>query len=920
MSLTVTYTERAWAIDLIAHLKSLAHNSNRAIMDAGGEQSIHVDGGNLFPDVILFGDRATARILQGWELKMPDTKIDDRDLYLNAAKKAKALGLDSFVLWNVKCARLYVLKTYSRQFVCEKEWPRLNHIVDRASVRRHSEDWKELANTIVSDLNDLFENGAVEGRPFVEAYRTGGIQELILSNVEEVAHSLRNTADRDSSLRTKITLWWEKHKHEYIGKYTDRYDHLALANLSNWIGKLLFVHVLRSQLRRVRDLVKLDANTTPANALHIFLHLSKQCDFWTVFSDSVGLSIIPKKSWNQLLQFNNLLSDLRVESIDQRQLAEILEGATRTVVRKVRGQYATPPALAKLMAALALRNIAQDRSLDPCCGTGTITRAMLELKQKAGVSPQEAASTVFAGDLDPFAVQIATLSMVTPAFMNIPLRVFCKDAFNLSTDTELYFIDPTGGNNLGERLGSFNSIASNLPFISQQGRTYHTDSIEKVRELVGNGRRFLSGRSDISAYFPFALHSILNEDGRLVIIISNAWLSTDWGNTFFELISQYYRVRSIITSGAGRWFQNSKVVANVLFLEKRSIAPASNEDIDFIVLNRPLCEIADSSHAIEVARAQIETGCAHDDSMTIRAVSRRKVIRSNARGLSRNAHFVDCDWTEGLPQTRLSQFCRINRGERRGWDKMFYPAKGHGIESDYIRPVLKSPSTIQQYSVTALDEAFCCSLSIEELEERGHLGALRWIRHFEKEKNNVGHPLPSVLRKSGMWWYEMRSDGMADLVIPINFGERLFVAHTKPRAFVNQRFTRLNCLPGVDIELLMALLNSAISMFYIEGVGFGRGLGALDLSTGRFKALMHVLDPRVLDCSQKCAIKEAFRPLLSREIYKVVDELQSRDRQLFDNAVISAFGLSVDRERIYSSLKRLVAIRLAATEYFGDTT
>lgn len=73
------YNERSWAIDLIGHLKKLASLKNRIVRDAGGEQTIKGDGNSLFPDVLLFGDQATARILQGWELKMakPERKTNE---------------------------------------------------------------------------------------------------------------------------------------------------------------------------------------------------------------------------------------------------------------------------------------------------------------------------------------------------------------------------------------------------------------------------------------------------------------------------------------------------------------------------------------------------------------------------------------------------------------------------------------------------------------------------------------------------------------------------------------------------------------------------------------------------------------------------------------------------------------------------
>ncbi len=143
------YNERSWAIDLIAHIKTIVDANNRAIKNAGGEQTIRADGGSLFPDVLLFGDRSTAKILQGWELKMPDTSIDDITFHRDAARKARALGLNSFVLWNVTSARLYASETRATQYTCKKQWPTLDHIVDRESVQIYRNDWKQFAGKVL---------------------------------------------------------------------------------------------------------------------------------------------------------------------------------------------------------------------------------------------------------------------------------------------------------------------------------------------------------------------------------------------------------------------------------------------------------------------------------------------------------------------------------------------------------------------------------------------------------------------------------------------------------------------------------------------------------------------------------------------------------------------------------------------------
>mgnify|MGYP001002935945 CR=1 FL=1 len=164
-----TYNERSWAIDLIGHLKHLANRDNRSIKDAGAEQTIKAEGGSLFPDDLLFGDKATARILQGWELKMPDTGIDDAEFRENAETKARALGLDSFLLWNVSHAHLFVRDPRTDAYVRSQTWDDLADISTRTSVVRNRARWEELAGRIIGYLNDLFDRGTLQGRQFIDA-------------------------------------------------------------------------------------------------------------------------------------------------------------------------------------------------------------------------------------------------------------------------------------------------------------------------------------------------------------------------------------------------------------------------------------------------------------------------------------------------------------------------------------------------------------------------------------------------------------------------------------------------------------------------------------------------------------------------------------------------------------------------------
>lgn len=897
------YNERSWAIDLIGHLKHLASVNNRSIKDAGGEQTIAAEGGSLFPDVLLFGDRATARILQGWELKMPDTDIDDAEFRDNAETKARALGLDSFLLWNVSHAHLYVRNAATNAFVRSHAWNDLADITTRAVVMRNRARWEALAENIFSYLNDLFDRGALEGRQFIDAYRSGGVTSLIMENAGQVADALVEASRRDATLRAEMTLWWNRYQKEYASGTMEQV--LAQAVISNWIGKLLFGHILREKDARAQRVATIGDETTPDQALALFRQLSEDCNFWTIFSDSVGLTAVPSRVWEQLKQFNRLLSDLRVGSIDQGQLSGVLEATVEVAVRKLRGQYPTPIELARLLVHLCVRDTVDDRVLDPCCGSGTIARAAMEQKLAASVPPDRVAAAVFAGDQDPQAVQIATFALAKPSLMHIPLRIYRRDAFTLAPGTEIDFRNPTNGAVFTETLGQFQAITSNLPFVAQTGREQYGNALDRVVARMGpEGERF-TRRADVAAYLPFSFHPLLADRGRLGVIITNAWLGTDWGDAFYNLLGRYYDLQCVVTSGAGRWFQNSEVVTNILVMEKKASPDRSSGDIKFVVLTRPLAELA-GDDAVQIAAAQIELGQTQNDTMTIRSVSTADLARFRLLGLGGNAQFVDCDWVLSLPLVPLRSLFTVRRGERRGMNRLFYPAPGHGIESDYIKPLAKSPTDFTRLRCPAAKEAFSCSRTEEELMRLGHTGALNWIRRFETPET------VAKLQTSELMWYEMRADTLTDLVMFINYGDRLFVGRVDPPAFADQRLVRLEPTSQVDIDLAHALLNSTIAMFIIEGMGFGRGLGALDLNKDRIEDFMHILDPSRLDQAGADSIKAAFTPLLQRDILDVADELEQADRQAFDDAVIAAFRLGIDRQRIYDALLSLVGIRQTA--------
>ena len=109
MGTIIRRNERSWAIVIISEIKVMLNGLGLKIKSAGGESTLSVHKKSMFPDVLLYEDEAQTKILQGWELKMPDVLITDHELIADATRKAKALGLNSFVIWNFTYGKLLKL-------------------------------------------------------------------------------------------------------------------------------------------------------------------------------------------------------------------------------------------------------------------------------------------------------------------------------------------------------------------------------------------------------------------------------------------------------------------------------------------------------------------------------------------------------------------------------------------------------------------------------------------------------------------------------------------------------------------------------------------------------------------------------------------------------------------------------------------
>jgi len=900
------YNERSWGIDVISEINSIASSTNKPIKKAGGELTL-TGARALFPDVLLFGNESMASYLQGWELKFPDTPITDQELISNAIKKAERLKLNSFLLWNVSTAVLYV-SDQNNIFSVYKTWSDLSHVSKRNQVSSNTQEWKKLLKKIILDLNTFFENGILKEQSIIESFSENGITDFICSNADTLEASLISEAQKNTTFDAEVHLWWKNSNLEYPNE-KNKWSVLARIILTSWLNKFIFAHVLRRYFSPAQKVISIITTTSPSQAVACFQSISTECDFYNIFKSQLGERYVPDLIWQYLIEFNAFLSNFSISSIGQDFLQMVLEKTVLINKRKSTGQFATPPKLAELLARITI----QDKTRiawDGCCGTGTIARAIYNLKREYNIPPVESVSSTWASDKYSFPIQLTSLSLASPENIGLITHVFQEDLFNIIPKKQILFHDPNTGHEINKEFPNIDYFVSNLPFVQQENLNDAIPCINKIEALIrSKTTQELDGRSDLYIYLILYISQLLQNNASVGVIISNSWLATKSGQAFKAILENFYKIKLIVTSGKGRWFQNADVVTNILILEKIDDPQtfSQQDQTSFITVEEKIDDIND----IKDLSSKILT-LTEDQLLSVQTYSKADIQKIESFGLEWSALFADVKWLNPIQSKLINahDLFEINRGERRGWDPLFFPENTNSIETDYLKPVLKSPTSITLLITTSSDIAFCCSKSIPELQQLNHQGALAWINRFSQLKNEVGKPLPEALKRASMHWYELSPTTLADLVASINFDERIFIAKLSSRAFVNQRVTRFTSkIADLDVDLCHALFNSLLGIFFIEALGFGRGLGVLDLSATKLNEKLKVLNPSLLSSTQISQIKMAFEPIKNRNILPIIDELTQTDRANFDDIILTAYGLKHLKNNILKAFHKLYQIR-----------
>jgi len=942
--LDIKRNERDWAGQLISWIKSAIDRKTTVFQDATNDTGVKMKSGRTkFPDILLFIDKTSGVIFNGWELKFPDTAVDDAVMLENALEKAQKLHSDSFVTWNGEEAIIwhindeeYTLDNLSKL----KVYPKVSTInsredlADPVKFAQHEPLLKARTEEILHDLDSLFRNGALKPALDISKNIISAVREasaIIIPQFQEaiILEKGSNRAFRDEFNKWKIyesstlkILESSSRKKEYVIPE----EVLAKFTFYNLIGKTIFYLTLCENLSGELEPVVLDDNKSAKDLLNGYFDEAKKIDYQAIFrpyfTDSIEYSELTDKTIYALLE---VLTAFDFKVLPTEVIGHILENLVPDDEKQKFGQYFTNGVLANLVAFPIVKTN-KDVLFDPTCGTGTFLNSFYKILQDFGTKEhRELLKQIWGNDVSHFPAILSVINLYKQdvvATDNFP-RVMRNDFFNLEVGEKVVFPDSYDHNkHIDVPIPTFDGIASNFPFVQQEDipneklSAYFREQFQSEQQAFLKDNTFkINERADYFTYCIYNADRFLKPDGCLSAITSNAWLGKEYGFQFKKFLLDNFHIRYVVKSNAEHWFKDSQVSTIYFVLDKIQ----SEEPTKFVTLNRKLNElfvtdsISEQIQQIEEFYSDIDN-CSdpHNDlwekdnffddlfkrkdgSLSVCMASKECLLGSLDNKTNWGQFFLSTNLF-GSFDNCLTQYhpniVKVFRGERTGWNPMFVikgeNVKASHINEKYLVPYVKSSSELQQIEFDGdyNFRAFVCQNKINSMDK----GTKSWINKFVKALNKNGtQTIPEACAGHRPYWYSLNPK-KAHIITAVNPYERFFFSYSKEPFVIDQRLIAMQVQEGYNVELIAALLNSVITFLILEMRGTSRNLGALDLNADFLKQL-NILNPNLLSKKDADAIITAFQPLKNRAINSVIDEVTRTDRRNFDTTIMKCFGL-----------------------------
>jgi len=955
--------ERAWAGQIISWIKQSINDGTTLFQDATNDEGLKVASGRTkFPDVLLFTDKVSGIVFNGWELKFPNTPADDSEMLENALEKAERLQSNSFVTWNGTEAIIWKIKDdkYSlsslerlKVYPKEKNITNRNDLTDRNNYKKHEAKLQKRLNEILHDLGQLYKNGELKNAINISSNIVEAVTQTALHFIPQLKNEINELKGDDRAFRNEFNQWKiiESATLKILSTSSRRVEKIepeeVLAKFTYYklIGKVLFYLTLSENLSGKVAKLELKNNKQVQKQLNGFFNQAKKIDYQAVFESDFTDKIPFNETIDELLyRLVAVFNEFDFKVLPTEVIGYILENLVPQEEKQKFGQYFTSETLANLVTFSAIKS-RNDVVIDPTSGTGTFLNSFYNTLQFFGnKNHQQILNQIWGNDISHFPATLSVISLYKQKVddtANFP-RIIRKDFFTLNPTQTIAIPDNKDIDKINQiPIPKFDAVISNFPFIQQEDipneilNTQFESEFAKTQTAFLNGSRFdINGKSDYYIYCFYNSLKFLKDNGILSAITSNAWLGKNYGLQFKKFLLDNFHIKYVVKSNAEHWFKDSKVSTIFITLEKgTSKEPTKfitvNEKLEMLFKDNSLQQFEDFYTEVDNCNNPHNTNWKEnaqfknvfhktDGTIKVSIVEQSHLLNSLATQENWATYFVNQNPLSVFEKKLTNPFPSIydtGRGTRTGWDEMHIISndenKSLKIEKEFLLPILKTSQELKTiaYSNKSEYNLFVCKEDEKTLKAK-FPNAYKHIKKFETTTNKTGISLPEVLKTRKPFWYSLAPEESANIFISINPSQRLFFSFSKSPLYLNQRLVAIR-VKKKDVEIVSALLNSIVSLLIVELNGVSRNLGALDLNADFFKTKMKMFDPSLLTDKQKENILSKFETLSKRQIQDYENEYKQKDRIAFDEEILKAYGFKTDiLPQLYSLLTETIRNRV----------
>lgn len=942
--------ERVWAGHIIAWIKEIINAGKTVFEDATNDEGIKVASGKTkFPDILLFSNKKAGIVFNGWELKLPDTDIDDKDLLLNALEKAQKLKSNSFVTWNGAEAVIWQitnddynieslkrLKTYPK----EKGINKREDLTDRTSYHKFESALKKRLTDILHDLEQLYKNGALKDAVNISGEVINAISDSSKMIIPLIEYQINELKGDSQAFRQAFNRWKinESSTLKILSSSSRKVENimpeavLAKFTFYKLIGKIIFYQTLAENLSgKVNKLILKNTKDTKAQ-LDTFFKQAQNIDYQAVFDTDFTDEIKFNDSIDKIIfRLIEVLNEFDFKILPSEVIGNILENLVPDDEKLKFGQYFTTEKLANLVAFSAIKN-RNFTVIDPTSGTGTFLSAFYKILSFLGKNNhQELLNQIWGNDISHFPAVLSVINLYKQKVddvANFP-HITRQDYFNLNPRQVIPIPDNKDISKINDiQIPQFDAIISNFPFIQQEDnlnddlvKQFETEFHQSQNAFMIGGEFRMNERADYYTYCFYHSLKFLKSNGYLSAITSNAWLGKNYGIQFKQFLLDNFSIEYVVQSTTEHWFKNSQVSTIFITLKKGK----SDNLTRFVTINFKLDDhfntenTNDNLQKIEDLYTQIDlcddplnqnwtkdenfesTYNNVDNNIRASIVSRKKLEQSIDTQENWSTYFIAENPLAIFEEKLINPYGKIytsGRGTRTGFDKFHIlkteEANDFKLEKEFLQPILKTSRDINSIRCNDTDKyvLFLCDKPEKELEEK-YPNTLKWVRRAEKMTNNKGELLPVKWASRKPYWYTLKSEKPTNIFISINLDKRLFFSYSDMPIFTNQRLINIRVVQE-NVELIAALLNSIVSLLIVEFTGVSRNLGSLDLNADFFKNKMRMLNPDLLNNDDKKKIVKKFKIIADRKIETYDKEFTRKDRIKFDQTILKSYGYNED--------------------------